>query len=184
MRREVLAELHGYDPKIFVWANELEFMLRCFDRGFRHLHMPEVVAVHMKVPLPDYAAYIESPTYVLNARHFAYIAAKLLRAREAGGALLARLATHVRDAIREDPRALKGIPPTLAGFARGLSSRSPVSKREISRVYRRHFESFASPWWLSRPLSEFIRPRGDPTRRKTEYLASRYHPRSAATLEF
>ena len=33
MRREVLDELRGYDPNIFVWANELEFMLRFFDVG-------------------------------------------------------------------------------------------------------------------------------------------------------
>lgn len=184
IRREVLAELHGYDPNIFVWANELEFMLRCFDHGFRHLHMPEVVAVHMKAPEPDYVSYIASPAYLFNARHFAYVAAKLLRARDAWEALFARLATHIRDAIREDPRALRAIPPTLAGFARGLSSRSPVSKRELSRVYRRHFESFASPWWLSRPLSEFVRPRGDSTRRRDEYFENRYHPKSAATLEF
>jgi len=31
MRREVLDVLDGYDPEIFVWANELEFMLRFFD---------------------------------------------------------------------------------------------------------------------------------------------------------
>ena len=30
--------LKGYDPEIFVWANELEFMVRFFDAGFRHLH--------------------------------------------------------------------------------------------------------------------------------------------------
>ena len=184
IRREVLGELNGYDPNIFVWANELEFMLRFFDQGFRHLHMPEVLAVHMKAPEPDYASYITSSAYLFDARHFAYIAAKLLRARDAWGALVAHLATQTRDAIREDPRALRAIPHTLAGFAHGLSARSPVSKRELSRAYRRHFESFASPWWLSRPLIEFIRRRGDTTRRRAEFFANRYHPESTATLEF
>ncbi len=184
IRREVLGALHGYDPNIFVWANELEFMVRFFDHGFRHLHLPEVVAVHMKAPEPDYLSYISSSAYLFNARHFAYIAAKLLRARDAWEALFALLATHTRDAIREDPKALRAVPHALAGFGQGLSSRSPVSKRELSRVYRQHFESFASPWWLSRPLLEFVRPRGDTTRRRAEYFANRYHPESAATLEF
>jgi GT2 family glycosyltransferase len=178
IRREVLDELRGYDPNIFVWANELEFMLRFFDRGFRHLHMPEVVAVHMKGDGDRVASYL------LNARNFGYIAAKLLRPRDACGALLARLATHVRDAIRDDPRFVRAIPRVLAGFASGLSARSPVSNPEISRVYRRHFISFASPWWLSRPLIEFVRPRGDTLRRRTEFFDNRYHPESEATLKF
>ncbi len=178
MRREVLGELSGYDPNIFVWANELEFMLRFFDRGFRHLHMPEVVAVHMKGEGDRVAGYL------LNARNFGYIAGKLLRPREAAGALLARLAAHVRDSIREDPRLLRAMPHAVAGFSRGLSVRSPVASREISRVYRRHFISFASPWWLSRSLTEFVRPRGDTLRRRTEFFENRYHPESAATLEF
>jgi hypothetical protein len=178
IRREVLDELHGYDPNIFVWANELEFMLRFFDIGFRHLHMPEVVAVHMKGEGNYLAAYL------LNARNFGYIAGKLLRGRDAWEVLVARLATHARDAVRVNPRFVRAIPRALAGFARGLRARSPVRKREISRVYRRHFISFASPWWLSRPLIEFVRPRGDRLRRRTEFFDNRYHPEGAATLDF
>jgi GT2 family glycosyltransferase len=178
MRREVLDELRGYDPNIFVWANELEFMLRFFDRGFRHLHLPEVVSVHMKGEGDRVASYL------LNARNFGYIAAKLLRPRDAGGALLARLATLARDVIRDDRRFVRAIPHVLAGFRKGLSARSPVSNPEISRVYRRHFISYASPWWLSRPLIEFVRPRDDTLRRRTEFFENRYHPDTAATLEF
>jgi GT2 family glycosyltransferase len=179
IRREVLDELQGYDPNIFVWANELEFMLRFFDRGFRHLHMPEVVAVHMKAPGGDPHA-----AYLLNARHFGYIAAKLLRPREALGALMARLANHVRDTARVDRRSIRAIPHALAGFAHGLSARAPVSKPEISRAYRRHFISYASPWWLSRSPLEFIRYPGGTLRRRTEFLDNRYHPESTATLDF
>jgi GT2 family glycosyltransferase len=178
IRREVLDELRGYDPNIFVWANELEFMLRFFDRGFRHLHMPEVLAVHIKGE-GDFVA-----AYMLNARNFGYIAAKLLHPRDAGGALLARLTTHVRDAIRKDRRLVRGIPHALAGFARGLAVRSPVENREMSRVYRRHFVSFASPWRLSRPPIEFVRPRGDTLRRRNEFFDNRYHPETTATLDF
>ena len=182
VRREVLAEVQGYDPNIFIWANELEFMLRCFDHGFRHLYMPEVVAVHMRAPDPGRIAYLRSSAYVFNARHLTYIAAKLLHPRHAWGVLLARLATHARDGIREDPRALRAIPHSLAGFAQGLSSRSPVSNSELSRVYRRHFQSFASPWWLTRPLIGFVRPQ--PNRRRAAYFANHYYPESAATLDF
>ena len=177
--REVLDELRGYDPNIFVWANELEFMLRFFDRGFRHLHMPEVVAVHMKKPGGDpYAAYL------LNARHFGYVAAKLFHPRDALGALMARLANHVRDAVRQERRFIKAIPHALAGFAHGLSVRAPVSRPEISRVYRRHFVSYASPWSLSRSPAEFVRHPGGTLRRRTEFFENRYHPERAATLEF
>src|SRR5437764_12481914 len=51
MRREVFEDLGGYDPGIFVWGNEPEFMLRFFDHGFRHLHLPQVVA-HNTTPQP------------------------------------------------------------------------------------------------------------------------------------
>ena len=79
MRRRVIEELRGYDPEIFVWANELEFMLRFFDRGFCHLHLPEVAAQHMKAGPRAYAAPSEADwgRYLHNCRNFAYIAAKL-----------------------------------------------------------------------------------------------------------
>jgi GT2 family glycosyltransferase len=54
VRRQPLQQLEGYDPEIFVWANELEFMIRFLDRGYRHLHLPGVVAQHMK-EAPDKA---------------------------------------------------------------------------------------------------------------------------------
>ena len=178
IRREVLDELHGYDPNIFVWANELEFMIRFFDRGYRHLHMPEVVAVHMKGEGDRVASYL------LNARNFGYIAGKQLRPRDALGALLARLGTHVRDVIRDDPRFVRAIPRVLSGFLNGLFARAPVSKREISRVYCRHFISYASPWRLSRSPIEFVRHPGGTLRRRNEFFDNRYHPESAATLDF
>ena len=71
MRREALRELGGYDPGIFVWANELEFMLRFFDRGFRHLHLPEVVAVHERGrpggPTAPYRSAATGPTRTTSA---------------------------------------------------------------------------------------------------------------------
>jgi GT2 family glycosyltransferase len=43
-----LRALGGYDPNIFMWANEAELTMRLLDRGFRHLYLPEVHAVHIK----------------------------------------------------------------------------------------------------------------------------------------
>ena len=182
IRREVIEQLDGYDPEIFVWANELEFMLRFFDAGFRHLHLPEVVAVHMKEG--GQGDFVASKSYQFNARNFAYIAAKLLQPREAAGALVARLATHLREAIRVNPVAFRAIPKCLSGFMQGLRHRQPVRSCEISRVYRRNFESFVSPWRVSRPPIEFLRPRGDPRRRREELFSNRYYPETSDTLEF
>jgi GT2 family glycosyltransferase len=185
VRRPVLERLGGFDPGIFVWAHELEFMLRFFDAGFRHLHLPEVVAVHMKDISGHWTDFFSSRAYRVNSRHFAYIAAKQLRYRDAVGALLARLAVHLRDAVRQDRAALKAVPECLRGFVHGWRRRDPVRNAEVSRVYRRNFESFASPWWLSRPLSELIRGTEGPGRRE-QYFAerSRYYPGAASTLEF
>src|SRR5205085_7733890 len=53
VKRVALDALGGYDPHIFIWANELEFTMRLLDRGFVHLFLPDVVAVHMKEPGDD-----------------------------------------------------------------------------------------------------------------------------------
>jgi len=149
MRRPVLAALEGYDPEIFVWANELEFMMRFFDRAFRHLHLPEVLAVHMKPPVGTPVEYIRSPTYLMNSTHFAYIVGKLMQPRDAAAALVAVLATIARDAARIDRAAIKGLGASLGGFLRGLRHRRPV-RSAVSQTYRRHFHSFWAPWRISR----------------------------------
>jgi GT2 family glycosyltransferase len=199
MRRRVLDDLGGFDPEIFCWAHELEFMLRFFDHGYRHLHLPEVVARHMKRP-ERWEESLRETKYRLNERHVAYIAGKLFRAREAAAALLALLATEVRNGVRVDPAAFRGIVDTLRGFARGLRNRQALSNPEVSRVFRRNFHAYASPWWMSRPPSELVRalPREVLRRQLTysdrpeiqgqkeryyEQRASLY-PRRAATLEF
>ena len=154
MRRGVAQALTGYDPEIFFLANELEFTLRFFDHGYRHLHLPQVVAQHMKrVPGPDDDPdrWIDERSYRINARNWGYIVGKLFRAREAGGALVALLARVLRDGLRIDHLALKAIPDTLAGFAHGVRHRAPLANPELSRVYRHNFETFASPWWVDGP---------------------------------
>jgi glycosyltransferase involved in cell wall biosynthesis len=158
VRREPLKELVGYDPEIFVWANELEFTMRLLDRGFRHLHLPEVVAEHMKAP-PLNVEYddIDLRPYRINARHFGYIAGKLLAPRDAAAALGALLAQDVRDALREHRGLITAVPHTVRGFVNGLRHRDPLRNRELSRLYQRDFETFAGPWRKSRPLGELLR---------------------------
>lgn len=189
IRRAVLGAIGGFDPRIFIWAHELEFMVRFFDHGFRHLHLPEVVAVHIKeVGKTGRLNYLASPGYRYNGRHFAYIAGKLLRPRDALEVFIARVAVHLREGIRENPAALRALPDCFAGFFQGLRHRRPVRNPEVSRTYRLHFHSFASPWWFSRPLSHMLR--GDysryPDGRVEKYFAerSRYYPEVTATLEF
>jgi GT2 family glycosyltransferase len=155
MRREVIEALGGYDPEIFVWANELEFLLRFYDSGFKHLHCPEIVALHMKQPGDGTGFDVRS--YRINARHFAYIAGKLFRPRDAAEAFGALLARNVRDGLRRDRGAFTAIADTVRGFVHGLRHREPLRKPELSRFYRRNFETFASPWWLSRPIPELVR---------------------------
>lgn len=200
IRRPVLERLHGYDPEIFVWANELEFMLRFFDQGYRHLHLPEVVAVHMKDPGDEHwTAYLTHRSYRINAQHFAYIAAKLLRRRDAAEAGVALLATVARDGIRLNRTALRALRPTVQGFVHGLRHRAPLSSAEVSRAYRMNFHSFASPWWWMPRLPALLRsipgrvtqrftgrPAVRPPGRREEYFAARsaFYPKSATTLEF
>jgi GT2 family glycosyltransferase len=194
MRRHVIEALGGYDPQIFIWANELEFLLRFYDRGFCHLHLPEVVAQHMKAPGPPGGPFY-TRAYCINARHFAYIAAKLFTPRDAGEAFIALLARNIRDGLRLDRSAARAVRYTLAGFFHGLRHRAPLRNAEVSRVYRRNFESFASPWWLSRPLPELLRklPRelifGRPRNvgRLEQFIADRggfYPAEQAETLRF
>lgn len=187
IRKSVLEEIGGFDPEIFVWAHEVEFTIRFYDRGFRHLHLPEVTAVHMKETSAPPFSYYSSPMYRYNARNFGYVAAKHLRARDAFETLVALLATNLRHAIRVRPAKLSVILYTLGGFAIGLRNREPVRNRDLSRVYRRSFSDFASPWWLMRPPWAWLRGRnpGSPTRVDKYYeKRARYYPMSASTLQF
>jgi len=200
MRRRALGQLAGYDPGIFVWANAVEFMLRFFDAGFRHLHLPEVVAVHMREVDPDaWVQHVVQPNYRRNTRNWAHVAARHLRARDALGTLLALLLASIRDALSVNWRAIRVGPAALEGFAAGLRRRSPV-RAEVSRAYRRNCHSFARPRELSRPPRELARalPReltraltgrqtGEPaaTDARGDYAKRpRYYPREAATLDF
>ncbi|HKP88912.1 MAG TPA: glycosyltransferase [Thermoleophilaceae bacterium] len=197
-RRSVLSELGGYDPEIFMWGNELDLTIRLYDASHRHLHLPEVEARHMKPPPRDLA--VDTRGYETNARHWAYVAAKLLRPRDAIEALVALVARVLRDGLREDRALLASLMPTLRGFAHGLRHRRPVRSRELSRCYRRNCETFASIWWLTRPPAELAsslprevarralrgerRPEGIGRRETYFEDRARYYPTAAAALDF
>jgi GT2 family glycosyltransferase len=171
-----------YDPNIFIWANEMELTMRLLDRGFRHLHLTEVTAVHMTEP----KVALGLRGFALNTRHFAYIAAKLMRPRDAAGAL-GNLALHVLGAALAGDvgkrAALREIPP---GVRAGLRARAPV-RPEVSRVYRRHTWHFASPLPQAGAI---LRPAragdGAPALRgQSRWFAqrSRFYPAATAVLE-
>jgi GT2 family glycosyltransferase len=197
MRRKVVHELTGYDPEIFVWANELEFMIRFFDHGFRHLHLPTVVAVHMKEPLGPWKLHLRS--YRVNARHFAYIAGKLMRPGDVAVVFVSVLAHCVRDALRHHHTALLGMPDAVRGLIHGLRLRAPVRNREVSRMYRENFHSFAGPQHFARPLQAWpdavrravaMLMRRDPPvprhpGRRDQFFSTRgrYYPDGPATLD-
>ena len=152
IRTPVVQELGGYDPEIFIWGNELELMLRFFDRGYRHLHLPEVEAVHMKGPETEF----HDLQTRLNARHFAYVAAKHLRARDAAGAVVNVTGHMLLQIAAVDRRALRTLPEIARGVAMGLRVRRPV-RPEVSRVYRRNFWHYTSPLTTLRTPRERLR---------------------------
>ena len=76
-------------------------------------------------------------------------------------------------------------------FLRGLRHRTPV-RPEVSRTYRRNFETFASPWWISRPLSRLVVETLVPSRsgtgdvgRRDRWIAerARFYPAGPGLLE-
>jgi GT2 family glycosyltransferase len=172
VRRSALEDLGGYDPHIFMWGNELDFTIRSYDRGYRHLHLPEVVAHHMKGPGSTDGTQ-DPMVYRVDARHHAYVAAKLLRPRDASAVLAALMARSVNHGLRVDRAALVGVPSAIRGFAHGIRRRRPVRSRELSRRYRRDFHTFVSPLQLTR-------------RRRERFFADRadLYPRERAVLDF
>jgi GT2 family glycosyltransferase len=175
-----------YDPAIFIWANELELTMRLLDRGYRHLYLHEVESVHMKGPN---VGFNERAT-LINYRHWAYIAAKLLQPGDAALALW-NLFLHVLfQAYSEDARALGALREVPLGLARGLSARDPV-RASVSRVYRRHVRKFLSPLPLLRSPLERLRSGDDPRRVEAARLARiarwyerrpEYYPPATASL--
>jgi GT2 family glycosyltransferase len=151
--RRAARELGGFDPGIFIWGHEAEFVARLLDRGWRHLHLPDVVSVHMKSP-----ADFKLAQHRRNLQSFGYIAAKLLRPRDllpAAGNLMLRVLT---ESVRR-PEILTCMPAVAAGLRDGLRNRAPV-RPAVSDLYRRNFIEFSSPLIFARGPLLIWRQRG------------------------
>lgn len=182
LSRRALDVLGGYDPYIFIWANELELTIRLFDAGFRHLHLPDIEAVHIKPPGPQ-GFILKAHRY--NHRHYGYIAAKLLQPGDAAR-VMARLQLQMLLDIAVDEReAYKAFPDMWAGFAAGLRNRSPV-RPVVSRAYRDNFRAWAKPRELLRGPAERLRGEDHAEARHAAYFERRrdYYPADEGTLAF
>ncbi len=184
--RPALDALGGYDPHMFIWANELEFTMRLLDGGFSHLFLPEVRAVHMKEPIVEF----ELQRYRVNARHHAYVAAKLMRRSDALAVVVTLVVNSLLDAAFEDRAALGAIPQVGRGVRDGLRRRRPV-RDVVSLAYRQNFRPFAGTWRFLRTPGERRRARRGQAsaeqqraRRQEDYFAlrPRFHPPGRAAL--
>jgi GT2 family glycosyltransferase len=184
--RRALDALGGYDPHMFIWANELEFTMRLLDGGFGHLFLPDVRAVHMKEPILEF----EPQRYRVNARHHAYVAGKLMRPVDALVIVRNLLVNAVIDAAVEDRSTLATIPLVIRGFLEGLRRRQPA-REVVSAVYRENFRPFAGSWrFLRGPTERWRSLCGEAsaeqqrTLRQERYFAERprFHPHGRASL--
>ncbi len=180
--RGALERLDGYDPNIFIWANELDFTLRLLDAGLSHLYLPEIVAVHMKAPSPD---TFNERVHVTNNGHLAYVAAKLLQPLDAARVVGRLMLLTLLDAVALSPRSLtRTLPSVLAGARRGLRARRPV-RPAVSAAARDNFGSYANPLGFLRGPLERIRGgvrAGDPWVRFRE-RRPRFFPTGPARLQ-
>ena len=198
-RKAVLERIGGYDPDIFVWANEVEFMLRFYDAGFRHLHAPEIEAVHMKevrrgwgpgvgrLGLPD----------ALQERRRTWRASTCASSRRSGRSRRSSRRTSRRPA-RQRPRA--GRDPDVARRLPARPAQPPAGPaRHLARLPAA-LHQLREPVVGLAPAAPV--PAGHPGRagpagargrrakqpgtRWPEFYArsARYYPDSAATLEF
>jgi GT2 family glycosyltransferase len=184
--RRALQALGGYDPYIFIWANEVELTMRLLDRGFRHLHLPDVYAVHMKKRVVSFTSH----QYLINARHYGYIAGKLMSPVDVAAVVVNIMQRAVVDGLREDRVAFRAVKEVLVGCWAGLRRRTPV-RPEVSAAYRRNFHAFASPWPFTRSIRERLASRQDEAAvatqrsdRHARYISkrARFYPTGPASL--
>lgn len=141
--REIYQGLGGFDPGIFVYIHELEFSIRAYNRGYKHLFCPEVKAYHMK---PANSHLAPNPTSRrLTVRNLAYIAAKLF-SRNACVRALGNVFLAVALAERRNPKVvLRHFAAALQGARDGFRVRAPVSD-ELSRFYVVNYVEFGNPF--------------------------------------
>ncbi|MBN2321560.1 MAG: glycosyltransferase [Acidobacteria bacterium] len=153
LRRNVLETIGGFDPKIFVWGHEVEFMLRFFDAGFRHLYLPSVTAFHINTP--TYSEY----RLVTNHRHMGYIAGARFPGISGIRALAALLVPFV-DGFGRNPLARlnwKLATAAVGGYNDGRRRNYRPVGRHVAEVYLRHFIEFSLRLRI-RPALRIARP--------------------------
>jgi GT2 family glycosyltransferase len=185
--RRALRVLGGYDSYIFIWANEVELTMRLLDRGFRHLHLPNIYAVHMKKRSDDW----NRRAYLVNARHHAYVASKLMRPADALAVGFNIMQQAAVDAILKDRFVIVAVKEVLIGGFMGLRQRAPV-RRTVSSTYRGNFHAFAGPWPFTRSLRERLASRQNEamvaTQRRNRFARyygerARFYPTGPASLQ-
>lgn len=179
--RQGLKRVGGYDPRIFIWGNELDLTLRLLDAGLSHLYLPEVVAVHQKGPHgPD---LLESGRHAILYRHWAYVAAKLLQRGDAARVLARMTVAVLLDAVAFGPRALRTLGAMAQGARSGLTVRRPV-RGAVSAAARDNVFSFANPLRFVRGPAERLRGGDGAERRRRRYFSERrrFYPRETSSL--
>jgi glycosyltransferase involved in cell wall biosynthesis len=172
---QALHAVEGYDPGIFIWANEVDLTMRLLDDGCRHLYLPDVCAVHMKEPILEF----EPRRYLVNARHHGYIAGKLMRPADAFVAVANIIQRAAVDALTEDRVAVGAVKEVVAGFGAGLRRRRPV-RPVVSAAYRHNFHPFIAPWRFMRTPQDRLRARreDDVAERRRHRVESFYDERA------
>lgn len=177
--RRALDAVGGYDPGIFIWGNEVDLTLRVLDAGYRHLYLPDVVAVHMKPPAPP--GRFSTHAYRTNYSHIAYTVAKRLHPADVLRVMGRMVATVLVDSrSRTIPgEAVKSLPSMARFFGRGLRRRRPV-RPEVSQAYRDNFIQYRNP--LETVRKPWRRGTSDHWQR---YFAARgdFFPKRAAVVE-
>jgi GT2 family glycosyltransferase len=179
LSRRALDSLGGYDPRMFIWANEAELTMRLLDAGFTHLFLPEVCAVHMKAAILDF----EPRRYQINARHHAYIAGKLMRPADALVVLANLLLSAAIDTAVVDRRARGALGLVVRGALDGVRNRAPV-RGVVSAAYRKNFRPFAGPLRFLRTPAERLGATDRSAERQERYFnrRPRFNPPGRATL--
>jgi hypothetical protein len=129
---------------------------------------------------PDVVA---SGRHAVIYRHWAYVAAKLLRPTDAAR-VLGRLSLAVLlDAVALGPAAARTLPEVVRGTLTGLTARRPV-RRAVSAAARDNVFSFANPLRFVRRPHERLHGGAGPEQRRRRYFAERrrFYPRDAASL--
>ena len=176
--RRAVERVGGFDENLFIWAHECEWTMRFLDAGFRHLHLADVRALHMK-PLPVGREY----AHTINVRNLSYMAAKLVRGRDLPVVFTRMLLRSLVLTLRY-PSYWPAFPAAFTGFRKGLKVRRPVSA-PVSRLYRRNFIEFSSHISLWPRIAHVLVHRGEPgTEFFNVYWDARPHlyPRGSGTL--